>query len=451
MTAIANVLRGLPYFADLPDDLLDRVCQASEQIDVPRGQVIIEEGTTSEEMYVVVSGELAVTKAGSSRDVQLAVLSAGDVVGEIALLDDAPRTATVTAESDSTVIRIPAAAFEDLIGDARVVRRMFRTVTARLRGIEVNLRHDERMAALGKMAAQLMHELNNPSAAVGRNAALASEVYQALGEVGLELSATTIDVQERLPELSAPDLSPLERSDVEDDVVAVLESLNVEDAWDIGPSLVAEGWNADLLTESTAGLDNGDATTLARWLGMRSLAGQILDELRIAANRVSELVRVVKGYSFLDQAPVQEIDVTEGIGDTLILLKHKLKEVDVVTEYEEGLSMIEAPGRDLNQIWTNLIDNAADAMDNKGALTITAKNVDDHVEVRVADTGPGMDEETAERIFDPFFTTKEPGKGTGLGLHTVHTIIGRCGGDIAVDSTPQGTTFIMSFPALVPE
>jgi signal transduction histidine kinase len=378
-------------------------------------------------------------------------LSAGDVVGEIALLDDAPRTATVTAESDSTIIRIPAAAFEDLIGDARVVRRMFRTVTARLRGIEINLRHDERMAALGKMAAQLMHELNNPSAAVGRNAARASEVYQALGEVGLELSATKIDVHERMPELSAPDLKPLERSDVEDGVVAVLETLNVEDAWDIGPSLVAEGWTADLLTEATAGLDDGDATTLARWLGMRSLAGQILDELRIAANRVSELVRVVKGYSFLDQAPVQEIDITEGIGDTLILLKHKLKEVDVVTEYEDGLSTIEAPGRDLNQIWTNLIDNAADAMDNKGTLTITAKNVDDRVEVLVADTGPGMDDETAERIFDPFFTTKEPGKGTGLGLHTVHTIIGRCGGDISVETSPEGTTFILSFPALAPE
>lgn len=451
MTAIADVLRGLPYFADLPSELLDRVCGASEQIEVSKGQTIIEEGTTSEEMYVVVDGELAVTKAGSSGDVQLALLAAGDVVGEIALLDNAPRTATVTAAADSTVIRIPATAFEDLIGDARVVRRMFRTVTERLRGIEVNLRHDERMAALGKMAAQLMHELNNPAAAVGRNAAQASEVYQTLGEVGLELSATKIDVQERLPKLSPPDLSPLDRSQVEEDIASLLETLNIEEAWDIAPSLAIEGWTADLLSQSIVDLDSVDGAILARWLGMRSKAGQILDELRIAANRVSELVRVVKGYSFLDQAPVQEIDITEGIGDTLILLKHKLTEIEVVTDYEDGLATIEAPGRDLNQIWTNLIDNASDAMDGKGTLTITARNAGDRIEVRLADTGSGMDPETAERIFDPFFTTKEPGKGTGLGLHTVHTIIGRCNGEISVNSDSNGTTFNLSFPIFTAE
>ncbi|MDH3462923.1 MAG: ATP-binding protein, partial [Acidimicrobiia bacterium] len=146
--------------------------------------------------------------------------------------------------------------------------------------------------------------------------------------------------------------------------------------------------------------------------------------------------------------PIQEIDPTSGIKDTLILLKHKLREVEVVLDFEEGLDHIEAPGRDLNQIWTNLIDNAADAMEEGGTLTITAQNMGDNVVITVADTGTGMPAEVAERIFDPFYTTKEPGKGTGLGLHTVHSIIHRIGGEISVDTSPQGTTFTVTVPAL---
>jgi len=171
LSDIAEVLRGLPYFADLPQGLLDQVCRESERIEVEAETTIIEEDSLSEDMFVIVDGELRVTKMGTDREVVLATLGPGEVVGEIALLDNAPRTASVTAISKSSLIRIPANAFEDLIEDSRVVRRMFRTVTSRLRGIEDTLRHEERMAALGRMAAQLMHELNNPAAAVGRSMA----------------------------------------------------------------------------------------------------------------------------------------------------------------------------------------------------------------------------------------------------------------------------------------
>jgi CRP-like cAMP-binding protein len=155
LTSTADILRGLPYFSDLSDDLLQRVCELSEQIVIHDGEAIIDEGSDSEEMYVVVDGELVVTKHSGERDVELGRIAPGDVVGEIALLDEAPRTATVSALRETQAIRIPVAAFEDLLSDPRVVRRMFRTVTSRLRGIEDTLRHEERMAALGKMAAQL--------------------------------------------------------------------------------------------------------------------------------------------------------------------------------------------------------------------------------------------------------------------------------------------------------
>jgi signal transduction histidine kinase len=447
LTDIAEVLRGLPYFTDLPQLLLERVCRESERINVPTDQVIIEEGSLSEDMYVVVSGELRVSKKGQGREVVLATLGPGEVVGEIALLDNAPRTASVTAATDSTLIRIPAEAFEALIGDSRVVRRMFRTVTSRLRGIEETLRHEERMAALGRMAAQLMHELNNPAAAVSRAMARSHDLYQALGDAAVKLASSGELANREIPSAQKrDDLDPLTRSELEDEMATWLSDLQVADAWELAPALVADGFSVESLDESTEGLSPETKALFARWLGLRCLASQILDEARIAVGRISELVRVVKNYSYLDQAPIQEIHPAEGISDTLILLKHKLRGIETVLDIEPDLPNIEASGRDLNQVWTNLLDNAADAMDGQGTLTIRATQEEGQVVIRISDTGGGIDAELRDRVFDPFFTTKEPGKGTGLGLHTVHTIVTRSGGEIAVDSDDTGTTFTLRFP-----
>ena len=446
MTKIADILRALPYFEDLPDELLDRVCGASEQIELDPDDVIIEEGSHSGEMFVLVEGELGVTKASGGKEVMLARLAPGEVVGEIALLDGSPRTATVAATMASLVVRIPAEAFEKLLGDPRVVRRMIRTVTSRLRGIEETLRHEERMAALGRMAAQLMHELNNPAAALARSSGELTGIHQALGEEGAFLARSLGEAAElELP--SAPgEMSPLDRADAEDQMATWLEDRGVGDAWRIAPALVDTGWTLEMLTSAVGGLEADLGTHLTRWIGLQSLADQMLGEVEIAARRISELVRIVKDYSYLDQAPVQEIDPTAGIEDTLVLLKHKLGEIEVVLDFEDDLAPVEAPGRDLNQVWTNLVDNAADAMVDGGTLTVTARNSADSVVIEISDTGIGMPPDVADRIFDPFFTTKEPGKGTGLGLHTVHTIITRIGGTISVASSQAGTTFTVELP-----
>ena len=306
MSDIAEVLRGLPYFSDLPQGLLDQVCRESESIHVDAETTIIEEDSLSEDMFVIVEGELRVTKQGTDREVVLATLGPGEVVGEIALLDNAPRTASVTTISPSSLIRIPANAFEDLIEDSRVVRRMFRTVTSRLRGIEDTLRHEERMAALGRMAAQLMHELNNPAAAVGRSMARAEDVYVALGDATVLLSGIGELLARPIPVPEKPQFTdPLTRSSLEDGVATWLEELGVGDAWEIAPALVADGWDIELLQDTTEGLDSETTTKFMRWLGLRVLASQLINEVRIAAGRISELVRVVKNYSYLDQGPVQ--------------------------------------------------------------------------------------------------------------------------------------------------
>ena len=224
----------------------------------------------------------------------------------------------------------------------------------------------------------------------------------------------------------------------------------MESPWDIAPSLIDAGWTQEQLEEAISGSREDLRKDLVHWIGLRAASDQVVGELAIGARRIAELVRVVKEYSFLDRAPVQEVDVRLGIGDTLILLKHKLRSVQVETDFDDDLMAVEAPGRDLNQVWTNLIDNAADAMAEGGELRVSAHNEEDQVVVTVSDTGHGIPEDVREKIFDPFFTTKEPGKGTGLGMHTVHTIIGRIGGSISLDSGEDGTTFTVRLPAVTP-
>ncbi|HEX2420333.1 MAG TPA: ATP-binding protein, partial [Acidimicrobiia bacterium] len=209
------------------------------------------------------------------------------------------------------------------------------------------------------------------------------------------------------------------------------------------------GWNTELLDKLISDLDPNLASRWVRFVALRTNAADLIREIGIGAGRISELVRVVKHYSFLDQAPIQEVMVTDGIDDTLILLRHKLRSIEVVRDYDAHLAKVEASGRDLNQVWTNLIDNAADAMEEGGGtLRISVSNQNGSVVVSFADTGGGIAPEVVGRLFDPFFTTKEPGKGTGLGLHTVHTILTRAGGRIAVDSNGSGTTFTVTLPAV---
>ena len=447
MTTTAEILRGLPYFSDLGDELLLTVCELAEQIEVDDGEMIIEEGSFSEDMFVLVDGELVVTRRQDTREIELARIVPGEVVGELALLQKIARIASVRATRPSRLIRVPAKAFEALLEDSRVVRRMFGTVISRLRSTEQVLRHEERMAALGKMAAQLMHELNNPAAAVGRSSEEISRIYAELSEEVAALTPALVKGTVVQPEPPGH-MSSLERSEATELVERWLDERGVPDPWDLAPALVEAGWSTNLLERMIAGVGPEIAPHLLRFMGLRAIAGELIRDITIGSSRIAELVRVVKHYSFLDQAPLQEVLVTEGIDDTLILLRHKLRGIEVVRDYDADLARVEASGRDLNQVWTNLIDNATDAMETGGKLNVTACNVDGSVVVTIADTGSGIPPEIAERIFDPFFTTKEPGKGTGLGLHTVHTILTRAGGKIAVASDKSGTAFTVTLPAL---
>jgi signal transduction histidine kinase len=212
---------------------------------------------------------------------------------------------------------------------------------------------------------------------------------------------------------------------------------------------VDAGWDADELRNAFAGMDPDSARESAAWLAAAANIDALLHEVAMAGDRISEIVGAVKSYTYLDQAPVQRIDVRKGLDDTLVILRSKLRAgVDVTRYYAPDLPEIEAYGSELNQVWTNLVDNAVDAMDGRGAIDIHADPTDDGgVQVRICDTGPGIPADVQPRLFEPFFTTKAPGVGTGLGLHITHSVVSRHGGRIEVESEPgKGTCFIITLP-----
>jgi signal transduction histidine kinase len=463
--AVVDALRRVPLFAQLPGPTLDRLATLAEPVLLARGALLIREGDPANDMYVVLDGMLEVTKRAGSDDVPVGAVGPGEVVGETALLEHGSRTASVTAVAPTQVVRIAREPFEALVAsDPATGIGLVRTMAARLRSNEALVQQRERMASLGTLAAGLAHELNNPAAAVRRGASLLADAIAALERAAAALGAAGLDgarshevdaLREALAERQSrpPALDPLATSDLETAIGDVLEAHGVADAWQIAPALAAVGWPAGEL-DATAGRLGASFGPVVTWLGTAAAAGALVAEVGAAASRLAELVSAVKTYTFLDQAPVQQVDVRAGIDDTLLILGHKLREagISVRRDMAADLPRIEAYGSELNQAWTNLVDNAIDAMGGAGELRIQAAPwADGGVLVSICDDGPGIPPDVQRRLFDPFFTTKEPGKGTGLGLHIVYSIIvRRHGGRIRVDSRPGHTCFEVTLPARVP-
>jgi len=454
VNTIFEQLKRLPYFADLPDPLLQRVCVASEELEAVPGETIIEEGSPSDGLYVVTDGELEVTKFSGGRSVPLARVGAGAVLGEISLLDDVPRIATVTAITDVVYIKVPSDTFAELLEDPKMVLRMLRTVTSRLRETEGLMRSEERMAGLGRMAAGLMHEINNPMAAVRHGTNSGHAIIEALGDTARRLSLNGVVLPDEKPSNPLPEeMSPLARADAEDSLGEWLSRQGVTEGWELAPALLDAGWGEAALEEMASKVESESRADVLRWLGLRLLGIQVANEVKIGADRVSELIQAVKEFSYMDQGSIQNVDLRASIENALVLLKHKLKTgVTVIKEYDPDLPEIEAFGAELSQVWINLIDNAIFAMDGEGVLTITIGRDGDGVLVTIGDTGSGIPDDVASRVFDPFFTTKEPGQGTGLGLATVHSIVARHGGKLDFVTGPTGTTFrarlLLELPAV---
>jgi len=453
-------LRKSPLFQGLSDEELRQLMDMAESLPLHAGEVLIKQGEPGDSAYVVINGEFEVQKQSGQSLIKIDVRNPGDVVGEMALLSRAPRNATLIAKTEGEVLRIPQEAFEKLLtSSTTATMAVLHWVMARLTQNESLLHQQEKMAALGTMSAGLAHELNNPSAAAQRSASQLKETQSKwlslthqIERVALQENQTDwLDdfIQEVSRRFEAPlKLNTLDKIDLVDQLQAWLEASGIESAWELAPAMVNFGWENDSLEKLKNSLSASLFSLAIQWLSTGCLMVGLLSEVLQTTERISQIVRAVKSYTYLDQAPLLEVDVHEGLENTLVIMQHKLKKgVTVKREYSPNLPHIEAYASELNQVWTNIIDNAIDAMNGKGEIKIKTYVDDQRVIVEITDNGPGIPEEIQSRIFEPFFTTKAPGHGTGLGLHISHDIIAnRHHGQLLVESKPGETKFKVILP-----
>jgi PAS domain S-box-containing protein len=330
----------------------------------------------------------------------------------------------------------------------------FVDISERIR-VEEELRQSEKLSALGKLSAGLAHELNNPAAAAQRAAAQMAGHLADLKSLAIRVGqhglndqqwAKLLDLQQSEPESSAR--SALDSADLEDRVVQWLDDHDVVDGWRIAPGLVTAGIDEADLGELATDMPEGAIADIVAWLSCSRSVSELIETVDASTHSISELVGAVKEYSYMDRASVQEVDVHDGIESTLRILNHKLKQgTQLVRDYDRDLPRICVPAGELNQVWTNVLDNAIDAAGPDGSVKVRTFREDDALVVEVADNGKGIPVDVQSRIFDPFFTTKDVGEGTGMGLDIARRIVReRCRGEIDFQSTPGDTRFWVRLP-----
>jgi len=461
MLCIEDLLK-LELFHSLPASRLDWICERVEEIQLSRGELLVREGDPPRGFFVMVTGSMGITVKSDGLEMPIGQHQAPSFFGEIPVLTDDPVPVTFRALTDSRVYELSAEDFRDLMHACRdFERQIFRAVLRRMRGLESFLRNREKMAALGTLSAGLAHELNNPAAALVRSLKAVPDALMELQRMNLVYGQQQVDDAHTQEWLNARDMGyeiilhqPLDAvtlAEREEELLGWLESYGVQNAWKLAEPLASGGVKPQTLdhlmerwrTSQTELYDMG-----LRWLALSFDVIEIIANGLRGAERISELIQSMKSYSYMDQGAQQLVDIHEGLEDTLQLFSHKLKQgVEVRKLYDHSLSRIMVYGSELNQVWTNLIDNAIDAMDETGILEIRTLQNNSYIQVQITDSGPGIPVELQSRVFEPFFTTKSVGKGSGLGLDVTRRIVeNRHHGTINLQSQPGRTTFSICLP-----
>ncbi len=462
-TTVTDALRLVPLFAGLSDEQFASVERGSE-VWLQPGEVLVREGDPPLGFFVQLEGQTEWTRRVGQQEVYVLTHGPGVFYGHELVLTDKPHPVTGRALTAVRLYKLEPDAFWEMLSVCpSILRSLVATLAERFQNLGEASQQHARLASLGTMAAGLAHELNNPAAAARRAVAGLRESFEEsqslafkLQEGGLISSQCLAKIGREIQDRArtVPTLDTLEQSDREEEIAFWLEARGFEDdAWQIASALAASGLEVAWLDSLAARAPDDALRDLLPWVGASLTTRDLLDQVEGSTGRVSKLVKAVKEYSYMDQAPLQELDVHEGLESTLTMLGHRLRKGDIVVtrEYEEYLPRVNAYGSELNQAWTNLIDNAIDALGGSGRIWVRTSQEPDRVLVEVADDGPGIPEEIEPRIFEPFFTTKGVGEGMGLGLDTARRIVvGRHGGDIRVDSRPGETAFVVRLPLDTP-
>jgi signal transduction histidine kinase len=454
-------LRPIDLFEELTEDQLERFAQAAVITPVKAGEVTSEQGQPAQGLQLILAGSLeAIAVDPEGRGEPVGEHVAPTWIGAISVLTGGLNGVRMHALTDVSLATIEPEMFIELVLAHRPVfdrvMRQVRPVVGRIAAIEQNR---ERLASLGTMAAGLAHELNNPASAAKSAAADLDRALDVLGstvgrfvEFGVERQTARelVELQQRaMAQCSArTSLAALDAADAEDELIEALENLDVPEAWKLAEPLAAAGLDTDWLAQ-VAELAGSGTGAAVQWVAATLTAHNLAVDLIESTGRMSALVSAVKSYAYMDRGELVEADIHEGLETTLAVLGFKLKhtQVELIRQYDRSLPTLAVHGGELNQVWTNLLDNAIDAIGEQGTITITTRLDGPCVQVDIADDGPGIDPGVREHIFDPFFTTKEVGTGTGLGLDTARRIVTeRHRGSIAVDSEPGRTVFHVWLP-----
>ncbi|MFQ4139349.1 ATP-binding protein [Nodosilinea sp. PGN35] len=455
-------LRAIEPFNHLSQARLEWVCDRATSLQLTKGDYLVKEGDLTTTIYVIASGRLGITRQSEGVAMPIGQHDGPGFIGEIPVLTDEPAPVTLQAMTPCQIHSIVGADFLTLLHECRdFERQVFRLMQKRIRGLESFLRGREKMAALGTLSAGLAHELNNPAAALVRSLSDVVPAIRELEKMNLLYGQQQPDEADTQRWQSVRDTGydtilkggadAVTLSDREEELLDWLEDYGVAQAWKLAEPLALAGIDIPTLEQLVAPWR--DNPTQLRDMGIRWLAlsfemMSMIQSGQSGAERIATLVKSMKSYSYMDQGAQQMVDLHQGLEDTLRLFAFKLKQgIKVERHYDATLPKLMAHGSELNQVWTNLIDNAIDAMGDKGTLTLRTCHFQGDARVEITDTGPGIPPEVKSRIFEPFFTTKGVGKGSGLGLETVLRIVeNRHHGTISVESAPGHTCFAVCLP-----
>ena len=437
------------------------VIDQSDYVAFEKGETLFKIGDSVTKMLIVTEGEYIIETEQQGVRREFDSIKKGDISGVLPFSRLKTAKGHGTALTDGKMLRFPQECFTELVNrDYALVQNLVALMSDRVRDFSQMRFQNEKLMALGKLSAGLAHELNNPASAMKRSA---QELHDKLNHTPekfkrvMRLKVTdrmTDEVNAILSEILRKgvenDLSLIERTDLEDDLTDWLEDHGIEDNADLTETFTDYNVRPEIL-EKVKSVIESEAGLLAvlGWLENVLSSEKLICEIKESSNRIAELVRSVKGYSHMDKAPVREpIDIKESLISTLVMLKHKIKakQITVERDFCKEVPKINAYGGEINQIWTNILDNALDALPKEGILTVRTYVRGNSLYTEIGDNGSGISEDIITRIFDPFFTTKAMNEGTGMGLDIVKKILTRNEGDIQVKSKPGETVFTVCFP-----